>query len=135
MTIEPLCMTKRAQSILLVEDDAVLQKSLREFLRDCGFSTLTAGTRVEAWEVIQTLKPALCLLDLNLPDGSGLDLLRNIVSHRLPVRVIVMTAYPVQTSRTSLSASHFSCIAHQARRAAAPAGNRSPGNGSLRSAR
>ena len=45
--------------------------------------------------MLRSLRPALCLLDLNLPDGSGLDLLRMIVDENLPVRVIVMSALPL----------------------------------------
>jgi CheY-like chemotaxis protein len=53
----------------------------------------------EAWETLRAVKPTVCLLDLNLPDGSGLDLLRRIVQERLPTRVIVMTAFPLQHLR------------------------------------
>ena len=41
----------------------------------------------------------MCLLDLNLPDGSGLDLLRQIVERNLPPLVVVMTAFPLHHLR------------------------------------
>jgi len=91
--------SKVACDILLIEDDASLRQTLRDFLHDCGFNTFTAATRREGWEMVQTLRPRLCLLDINLPDGSGLDVLRDIVDQGLPVRVIVMTAVPLQHLR------------------------------------
>lgn len=80
--------------ILLVEDDASLQQSLRDFLEDNGFNIHTAGSRAQGQEMLRALRPAVCLLDMNLPDGSGLDLLKLIVAENLPVRVIVMSAFP-----------------------------------------
>jgi DNA-binding response OmpR family regulator len=87
-------MSTQSLSILLVEDDPSLQDSLRDFLRENGFVTHTASSRAEGQALLRSLKPAICLLDLNLPDGSGLDLLRLIVAEQLPVRVIVMSAFP-----------------------------------------
>ena len=83
-------------SVLLVEDDVSLRRSLGEFLRDSGYQPYSVGTMREAWETLAAVQPSVCLLDLNLPDGSGLDLLRRIVQERLNVRVIVMTAFPLQ---------------------------------------
>jgi DNA-binding response OmpR family regulator len=87
---------RAAASILLVEDDVSLRRSLMEFLKDSGYHPYSVGTMAEAWPAVIAVKPAVCLLDLNLPDGSGLDLLRRIVAEKLSVRVIVMTAFPLQ---------------------------------------
>jgi DNA-binding response OmpR family regulator len=87
-------MSTQTFPILLVEDDRSLRDSLREFFEENGFRTHTAGSRAEGQELLRTVGPAICLLDLNLPDGSGLDLLRLIVREHLPVRVIVMSALP-----------------------------------------
>jgi DNA-binding response OmpR family regulator len=92
-------MTPTAHAILLVEDDLSLRGSLCQFLNDHGYHTLTAGTARHGWEMISQQRPALCLLDLNLPDGSGLDLLRRIAQGGLPTRVIVMTAFDLKHLR------------------------------------
>jgi DNA-binding response OmpR family regulator len=92
-------MSTQTSSILLVEDDVSLQTSLRGFFEDHGFETYAAGTRQEGQEVLRSVKPSICLLDMNLPDGSGLDLLRVIVQERLAVRVIVMSAFPIEHLR------------------------------------
>jgi two-component system response regulator CpxR len=92
-------MPSHTSSILLVEDDPSLQASLLSFLTENGFEIHAASSRVEGAAMLRSLKPAVCLLDLNLPDGSGLDLLRLIVDEKLPVRVIVMSALPLPRLR------------------------------------
>jgi two-component system, NtrC family, response regulator HydG len=92
-------MTKTCETILLVEDDLSLQGSLCQFLGDHGYPTVAAGTARSAWELIQLHRPRLCLLDLNLPDGSGLDLLRRICELPTPTRVVVMTAFDLKHQR------------------------------------
>jgi two-component system, OmpR family, response regulator len=98
-------MSTRTGSILLVEDDQSLQDGLRSFFEDNGFETHAAGTRAEGQRLLRELRPAVCVLDLNLPDGSGLDLLRLIVQERLPVRAIVMSALPQARLRQQYPAS------------------------------
>src|SRR5438045_9101353 len=97
--MHPAPMSTQTSSILLIEDDPSLQESLRDFLEENGFDTHTASSRSEGETLLRSLRPAVCLLDLNLPDGSGLDLLRLITQENLPVRVIVMSAFPLQRLR------------------------------------
>ena len=89
-------MSPVATTILLVEDDPSLQASLKDFLGDHGYQTHAVGTRAAGAEAIRRLRPAICLLDMNLPDGSGADLLRLIAAENLGVRTNVMTAMPVE---------------------------------------
>src|SRR5205823_4061127 len=72
-----------------------------DFLADSGYHSDAVGTMNQAWETLRGAKIDICLLDLNLPDGSGLELLRRITQERLRVRVIVMTAFPLQHLRPS----------------------------------
>ena len=88
-------------SILLVEDDLSLRDSLCQFLTDHGYRTLVASTATHGWEMLRSRKPRLVLLDLNLPDGSGLDFLKKIIEHRIHTRVIVMTAFDLAHLRPS----------------------------------
>lgn len=94
-TVDAEEMPTPTTTILLVEDDLSLQESLRDFLVESGFETHTASSREEGEALLRTLRPTVCLLDLNLPDGSGLDLLRLIARENLPVRAVVMSAFPV----------------------------------------
>jgi two-component system OmpR family response regulator len=88
-------MSISTSGILLVEDDRSLRASLRDFLEEHGFETHAAASRAEGQELLRRLRPAVCLLDMNLPDGSGLDLLRLVAAEGLGVRVIVMSAMPL----------------------------------------
>lgn len=92
-------MPHRTHQILLVEDDLPLSESLSEFLGDHGYRTLIVSTVRQAWDSIRQSPPCLCLLDMNLPDGSGLEILRKIAEHRVPTRVVVMTAFDLHHMR------------------------------------
>lgn len=86
-------------SILLVEDDLSLADSLVRFLEDHGYRTHMARTVREGMSKLLELRPRLCLLDLNLPDGSGMDILRQMVQQKLPMRAVVMTAFDLANAR------------------------------------
>ena len=74
---------------LVVEDDAMTHTSLRRVLETSGYDVDAVGTIAEAYPRVAHFR---CLvLDLCLPDGSGIDLLRYIRERRLPVRVAVNT--------------------------------------------
>ena len=92
-------MAPPASTILLVEDDLSLRTSLSQFLADNGYRTLQADSARQAWELANSRHPQLCLLDLNLPDGSGLDLLKKLTDAQLQTRVIVMTAFDLHHAR------------------------------------
>lgn len=73
--------------LLLLEDDDLLVESLAETLEDNGYSVDTAASIRAAESLMATEEYALAILDLGLPDGSGLDLIslwRN-QGRRLPI--------------------------------------------------
>ncbi len=92
-------MASPASTILLVEDDQSLRASLSQFLNDNGYRTLQADSARQGWELANSGHPQLCLLDLNLADGSGLDLLKKLTDAHLQTRVIVMTAFDLHHAR------------------------------------
>ena len=92
-------MAAPASTILLVEDDHSLRSSLTQFLNDHGYRTLQADSARQGWEIANSGHPQLCLLDLNLPDGSGLDLLKKLTDAQLQTRVIIMTAFDLHHAR------------------------------------
>lgn len=70
-------MTDRSAPLLLIEDDESLRRILTRHLRGRGFVVDEAATAEEAALVLANgLRPGLVLLDLNLPGGTGWDLLR-----------------------------------------------------------
>ena len=64
--------------ILCVEDNLVVQMMNQPLLESKGFTVKMAMTIAEAWEVVAQTMPDLIVLDIRLPDGSGLDFLREL---------------------------------------------------------
>jgi two-component system KDP operon response regulator KdpE len=74
---------------LVVEDEAPLRSFLRTALTAHGYRVVEAATLGEALIALTTLNPEVVLLDLTLPDGSGLDLVRRAREwSTLPIVVI-----------------------------------------------
>ncbi len=79
--------------VLLVDDHPMIGAALQMLLRGTGYDLLErARTLAEAKRRTAKLKPDLLLLDVHLPDGSGLDLLRILSSRRTRPRMILLTA-------------------------------------------
>lgn len=77
--------------LLIVEDDPMLGGALLSGLSQY-FPAILVTSLTDARHRLQTADLALAILDLSLPDGSGLDLLREIRSARLSLPVIILTA-------------------------------------------
>jgi two-component system KDP operon response regulator KdpE len=76
-------------TVLVVDDDAQLRRFLRTTLSGHGHTVAEAGSLAEAMSAIDRVQPAVVLLDLGLPDGDGLTLLRTVPpSDRPPVIVL-----------------------------------------------
>jgi DNA-binding NtrC family response regulator len=82
-------------TILVVEDDAVLSWSVREKLSEEGYRVLSTQTGEEALEKIDTELPDLILLDIMLPGIDGIEVLRRMGDLTKEVVVIVLTASEV----------------------------------------
>ncbi len=74
--------------LLLVDDDNRIRATLADYLRDSGFEIVTAASVAEAKRV-NNIGIDLALLDLVLPDGTGLDILRDL-RERFPTQAAVM---------------------------------------------
>ncbi|PZQ15774.1 MAG: hypothetical protein DI565_07970 [Ancylobacter novellus] len=64
--------------VLICEDDALIAAILAEQMRDAGFESVTAGTVRAALKAVQADDFVAALVDLNLPDGDGLGLIRDL---------------------------------------------------------
>jgi two-component system KDP operon response regulator KdpE len=78
-------------TILVVDDDLQLRRFLRTTLSGHGHLVVEAGSVAEAVAAIERARPAVILLDLGLPDGDGLTVLRRISADDRPP-VIVLSA-------------------------------------------
>lgn len=85
----------RTIRVLLVDDHEVVRVGLRTVLNQ-EHNLIVAGEAVTAAEAIrqaQKLKPDVILMDIRLPDGSGIDACREILAARPDTRVIFLTSY------------------------------------------
>lgn len=79
------------QHILLVDDDPVIRFAMRSFLAAHGSTISEAGTCAEVRASLQSARPAAVLLDISLPDGDGLSLLREFHEADPDLPVIILT--------------------------------------------
>ncbi len=76
----------------MVDDEKMIRWSLGEALRGWGFEPVEAETVSAALAAFESESPSAVLLDINLPDGSGLDVLRKIRQSQQDAVVIMITA-------------------------------------------
>ena len=79
--------------ILIVEDDEVLLKNIATILRRASYAVDTAKDTAEANDKLATPDYDLILLDWKLPDGSGIDLCKEIRAEDKQVKIIMLTAH------------------------------------------
>lgn len=78
--------------LLLVEDEPALRAVLLESLRPGGYVVEVAADFAQAYEKIKLYRYDCVLLDLTLPDGNGLDLVRALKADNSPAGVLIFTA-------------------------------------------
>ncbi|WP_020649724.1 response regulator transcription factor [Solimonas variicoloris] len=80
---------------LVVEDQPALTRWLGTTLEEAfpGIAVETSRTLAEARAAIETLSPAIALIDLGLPDGDGIDLIREISARHPGCHCVVATIY------------------------------------------
>ena len=87
-------MNEEKKSILIVEDDKAITKSLKEVLQLEGYSVDTAETGREAIEKSEAQFYNLALLDIKLPDMEGTKLLTTMHENTPKMVKIMITGYP-----------------------------------------
>ncbi|MET0307857.1 MAG: response regulator [Sphingomonas sp.] len=89
--------------LLVVEDDASFAAIVRDLAHEMGFRCLVAGTAEEAFQLARQYKPSAVVLDVGLPDQSGLAVLdrlkRDVETRHIPVHVVSAADH----SQTALS--------------------------------
>jgi two-component system OmpR family response regulator len=79
-------------NVLVVDDDLELCELVGTALRRDGCAVHTAESLAEAHSTLQRTRPDVIVLDLDLPDGSGLALCRALRAQSLAVKVLILTA-------------------------------------------
>ena len=88
-----------AAHIMVVDDDAEIRSLLGRYLREQGFRVSVAANRREFDALFAERNPDLLVLDVLLPDGSGLDICRVMRSQRQQVPIILLTALKEDVDR------------------------------------
>jgi len=98
--------------LLIVDDEASLRDFLSIVFEEEGWAVETAASLAEARTAIQRNEPDVVLCDLNIPDGSGIDLLREVKETRPSIAFVMITAYTSTKSAVeALKAGAFDYIA------------------------
>lgn len=84
-------------NILIVEDDLTLRTGIMYGLRDDTYNLYQASNIDEARNIYESNEINLVILDINLPDGSGLDLLKEIREKKDNVSIIILSANDMET--------------------------------------
>lgn len=79
--------------VLVADDHPMIAAALEVLLRGSDYQLIgRARSGAEALRQIEELKPEIVLLDVNMPDGTGLDVLQKLRTHRRGPSVILLTA-------------------------------------------
>ncbi len=80
--------------VLIVEDEAIMRESLRDWFKDEGYEVETAEEGEEALQRIGEKEFGVAVLDLRLPGRDGLEVLREATAQSPKLKGIIITAYP-----------------------------------------
>ena len=86
-------------TILIVEDDGAIAVGLADTLQGEGYEVQVANTGTEALKFIALKEPALIVLDLNLPDMDGLDVLTHLRGRGLQFPVLILSARTLELDK------------------------------------
>ncbi len=79
-------------NLLLVEDEKTLLLTIREYLEKQGYSVTTAHTLHQSLDEIIFIEFDCVVVDIGLPDGTGLDLIRRLKAKQANSRIIIISA-------------------------------------------
>jgi two-component system, NarL family, response regulator LiaR len=87
--------SERPITVLLADDHAVVRKGIRDFLEeDPALRVIAeASDGAEAWALLAQQQPDVAVLDIRMPNLTGVELTRRIKEHFPQVRVLILTAY------------------------------------------
>ena len=86
-------MSNRTQTIIVIDDERTVQATLTAVLRRHGFAVEVAPNAAQGRQKVKVGKPDLVLLDLELPDAGGLELLKELKAIQPGLPVMILTAH------------------------------------------
>lgn len=79
------------EKILIVDDEQEVAELLEELLTQLGYQTAKAYTKSQAAVTLDEFGPGIVLLDIRLPDGDGIEFLKEIKANQPNIEVIMIT--------------------------------------------
>ena len=89
--------------ILIVDDEAIVRESIRDWLKDAGYEVIVAESGEEALKLIRKQNFGVMILDLRLPGINGIDVLKKAKALKPDIKSIVITAYPTMLTQEEAS--------------------------------
>lgn len=81
------------KKILIVDDEVGIVQEIKEFLTEEGYEVYTADTAKEGMRLTESKKPDVIMIDVKLPDASGIDVLRACKESSPKTKTIMVTGY------------------------------------------
>jgi len=99
-----------AKKILIIDDDPIVVRYLKNIFTENGYETCTAGSGVEGTDVVKREKPDLITLDLQMPEEWGPRFYRKLSQNRelKDIPVIVISGLPSSKYSIPKSTAYFS---------------------------
>lgn len=85
--------TASPATVFVVDDDDAVRDSLEALLQSCGLVTRTFGDAASFFQSVGVAAHGCLVLDMRLPDASGLEVMEQVQRASLPLRVVIITAY------------------------------------------
>ena len=101
----------RKIKVLVVDDEAIMRESLRDWLSDAGYQVLVADNGPESLKIIEKEKPRIAIVDLIMPGMDGIELLKRAKELSPGIAVILITAYAsIPTAITAMKEGAYDYI-------------------------
>ena len=98
----------KGNSVLIVDDEAIVRDSIRDWLADAGYDVSTAETAEQALDIVSRRDFSVMVLDVRLPGQTGLSVLKEVKAQRPWIKSIIITAYP--SEETTAEATRLGAI-------------------------
>jgi len=90
-------MSETPKTVLVVEDNDQSRMLFRELLKSQGYKVLEASTGLEGWRIARQLNPEIILMDIGLPDISGLEVIKRLKKDEV-LRAIPILAVTIHSA-------------------------------------
>ena len=108
-------------TILIIDDELDTREVLEDRLQSLGYRVFAAETAKEGLELLERQNPQLVLLDIEMPDMNGMDLLREIRRREHDVTVVMITAYgTVERAVEAMKEGAYDFIGNRSNRITSP---------------